>query len=113
MTLFLHDWIRKSLRVSLMRFISICLMVSVAVGASGAALTMSKELSWRNISIPGSQLSVFSIHSDKDGILWLGTNSGLFFYDGATLRPLSKDLSGSQIFAIIECEEQLILGTNN
>ncbi|MCF0203957.1 MAG: hypothetical protein HUK12_01415, partial [Muribaculaceae bacterium] len=98
----LHDMIFDSLRCSRQAVVCLCVMLMFAVSASGAALTMSKELSWRNISIAGSQLSVFSIHSDKDGILWLGTNSGLFFYDGATLRSLSKELSGSQIFAIIE-----------
>ena len=103
----------KALRGIIAKILSACLVLTAAIGACATTLSMQKELSWRNINIPGSQLSVYAIHADKDGIAWLGTNRGLFFYDGTTIRPLSKQLAGSQVFAITENEDKLILGTNN
>ena len=104
---------QKAYRGCLKRIVSVCVMILTVVCGASASQTMSPELSWRNINIPGSQLSVYAIHADKDGIAWLGTNRGLFFYDGTTIRPLSKQLAGSQVFAITENEDKLILGTNN
>lgn len=51
---------------------------------------------------------------DSRGIMWLGTNSGLYFYDGVTVHTAVKEeLSGTQIYSLIEHEGRLYIGGNN
>lgn len=72
------------------------------------------ELIWKNVTVDGKKTAVFCMHRDSRGIMWLGTNSGLFFYDGVTVHPVGQqELFGTQIYAIIEREGQLYLGGNN
>lgn len=46
--------------------------------------------------------------------MWLGTNSGLFFYDGVTTHPVGEtEIFGTQVYAIVEKNNKLYVGTNN
>ncbi len=46
--------------------------------------------------------------------MWLGTNSGLYFYDGVATHPVGKnELFGNQIYSIVEMEDRLYIGSNN
>lgn len=72
------------------------------------------ELTWKNVTVDGKKTAVFCLKKDSRGIVWLGTNSGLYFYDGVTTHPISPDdLFGAQIYAIVEKNNHLYLGGNN
>lgn len=46
--------------------------------------------------------------------MWLGSNNGLYFYDGVAPRPIcEKVLKGTQIYSLVEKNGRLFLGTNN
>ena len=85
-------------------------------GASGAAFPTlpGQELVWKNVSVQGRRMSVYCIFRDSRDIVWLGTNNGLFFYDGVTTHAVSDDgLSGNPTYATIERQDGLLLGTGN
>lgn len=72
------------------------------------------EFSWKNVAVDGKKTAVFCIFRDSRGIMWLGTNSGLFFYDGVTTHPVGEtEIFGTQVYAIVEKNNKLYVGTNN
>lgn len=72
------------------------------------------DLSWKNIEVNGKKTAVFCLFKDTRGIMWLGTNSGLFFYDGVTAHPVGEaELFGTQVYAIVEKDNKLYIGSNN
>lgn len=72
------------------------------------------ELTWKNVTVEGKKTAVYCIYRDSRGIMWIGTNIGLYFYDGVTVHPVCiKDLSGTQIHALAEYGGKLYLGGNN
>lgn len=72
------------------------------------------ELSWKNVTVGDRKTAVFCLFRDRQGIMWAGTNSGLYFYDGVTTHPAGdNELFGMQIYAIVEKEGRLFLGSNN
>lgn len=72
------------------------------------------ELAWKNVKVDGKKIAVFSVFRDSRGLMWLGTNSGLYFYDGVTVHAVGQnDLFGMQIYSIIERDGHLYLGSNN
>ena len=57
---------------------------------------------------------MFCFFVDSRGLMWLGTNNGLYFYDGVASRPVGgAELSAIQVYSIIEKEDKLYIGTNN
>lgn len=103
--------------------ISICawllaLVVAAFGGGSmeaGAASRLPEsELTWKNVTVGGKKTAVFCMYRDSRGIMWMGTNSGLYFYDGVTVHPIEHSkLSGTQIYSIVERDGRLFLGGNN
>ena len=72
------------------------------------------ELAWKNVTVDGKKTAVFCMFRDSHGIMWIGTNSGLYFYDGVTVHPVGKnELFGTQIYSIVEKDGQLYIGGNN
>ncbi len=72
------------------------------------------ELAWKNVTVDGKKTAVFCMFRDSHGIMWVGTNSGLYFYDGVTVHPVGKnELFGTQIYSIVEKDGQLYVGGNN
>lgn len=72
------------------------------------------ELSWKNVTVEGKKTAVFCIFRDSRGIVWLGTNNGLYFYDGVTAHPVGKaELYGTQVYSIAEKNDTLYIGCNN
>lgn len=72
------------------------------------------ELAWKNVTVDGKKTAVFCMFRDSHGIMWIGTNSGLYFYDGVTVHPVGQnELFGTQIYSIIEKDGQLFIGGNN
>lgn len=37
------------------------------------------EFAWKNVEVDGRKTVVFSLYRDSRGIMWVGTNKGLFF----------------------------------
>lgn len=104
-----------------MKQISTWLMFFVMALLSGAFMRVwavpqlpEPELAWKNVTIDGKKTAVFCMFRDSHGIMWVGTNSGLYFYDGVTVHPVGKnELFGTQIYSIIEKDGQLYIGGNN
>lgn len=72
------------------------------------------ELAWKNVTVEGRKTAVFTMFVDSRGLMWLGTNNGLCFYDGVMTHPVGEEaLFGSQIYSIVEKDDRLYLGSNN
>ncbi|HEY9542720.1 hybrid sensor histidine kinase/response regulator transcription factor [Prevotella sp.] len=72
------------------------------------------DLAWKNISINGHSTTVYCLNLDSKGMMWAGTDNGLYFYDGMITHPINdKKLTGAKVYAIIEYKNILLLGTNN
>ena len=81
--------------------------------ASAMQLPDSERL-WKNVTVDGRKTAVFSMYMDSHGIMWLGTNNGLHFYDGVTTHPVGEaELFGLQIYSIQEHDNKLYIGSNN
>lgn len=93
-------------------------MIAVLSGAtikSGAVARLPEpELAWKNVSVDGKKTAVFCIFRDSHGIMWIGTNNGLYFYDGINVHPVGKnELYGTQVYSIVEKDGRLYIGGNN
>ena len=71
----------------------VCSLISTAV--VGQSLDYP---SFRNISLGTNANTVHSFAQDSLGMLWLGSNNGLFNYDGYALQPLTGTKSPFQTF---------------
>lgn len=72
------------------------------------------ELSWKNISFGKKSITVYSIFKDTADIIWLGTDSGLYFFDGVRAREAGfPELGGYHINSILQKDDKLYVGTNN
>lgn len=94
------------------------LLFSLLVGISGEGYAISSlpdpDLVWKNISVGGKKTTVFCLFSDSRGLMWLGTNSGLYFYDGISTHAVGdNEMFGVQIYAIVESNGYLYMGSNN
>lgn len=98
-----------------MRIITAALLAAISLAAEASpALLPETEPTWKNISVDGRKMTVFCIYTDSRGLVWAGTDDGLFFYDGVAARPVDRDgMAGVQIYAIVERADTLYLGTNN
>ncbi len=82
--------------------------------AGAVAQLPEPDLAWKNVTVDGKKTAVFCMYRDSRGVMWLGTNSGLYFYDGVTVHSVGRnDLAGTQIYAIVERDGRLFLGGNN
>ena len=85
----------------------------VMITCSAAATLPESGLLWKNISVMGKRMSVYCIFTDSRGIVWLGTNNGLFFYDGVTTHAVDESGKAmNQVYSITEKDGKLFLGTN-
>ena len=93
----------------------VLLLVLWSMGMEGIAssLLSKPDLAWKNLSVLGKRMSVYCIFTDSRGIVWLGTNNGLFFYDGVATHAVSEaEISKNQVYDILEHGGELLLGTN-
>lgn len=96
--------------------ISLTLLLAAVLPVRGNAAPQLPEpgLSWKNVTVDGKKTAVFCIFKDSRDIIWLGTNNGLYFYDGVTTHPAGKsEHLGRQIYSIIEKDNRLYIGSNN
>ncbi|MDE6610257.1 MAG: hypothetical protein K2K33_06855, partial [Muribaculaceae bacterium] len=99
----------------LLRYV-LTIIISIAAVHNGYSTPRlpETELSWKNITVDGKKTAIFCLFMDSRGIMWLGSNSGLYFYDGVTAHPVGRDeFSGIQIYAIVEKDDCLYIGSNN
>lgn len=91
----------------------LALLVAPFSGVAATELPAS-GLTWKNVTVDGKKTAVFSLFRDSHDIMWIGTNNGLFFYDGVTLHPITSPLlDGTQVYAVTQYDNHLLLGTNN
>lgn len=95
--------------------IGICLMMLFLYpGTSLGTIESYSSKSWTNMTVDGRKLTVFSVFEDSRGLIWLGTNSGLYFFDGINSHSVGKnELLSIQIFSIKEQNGKLYLASNN
>lgn len=98
------------------------MLMFLLAGMAGAGVTEmwavpqlpEPGLAWKNVTVDGKKTAVYSIFRDSRGIMWAGTNNGLYFYEGVAVHPVGKEeLAGAQIYAIAEYDGKLYLGSNN
>lgn len=108
---------KRKLRLHIISVIQLCLIIlvmQVPFIVQSAPQLPEPDFTWKNVSVDGKKLAVFSIYRDSRGIMWLGTNNGLYFYDGVTTHPVgNRDMSGTQIYALVESNDKLYAGSNN
>ncbi len=98
----------------LFRLIMTIAAISVCFHADAAPQLPDPELSWKNVTVDNKKTAVFCLFRDSRGIMWLGTNSGLYFYDGVATHPVGEtELFGSQVYSIVEKDDKLYIGSNN
>ncbi len=96
------------------RRILLVLALSVPSYGNSAPQLPEPELSWKNVAVESKKTAVFCLFRDSRGLMWLGTNSGLYFYDGVATHPIGRnELFGNQIYSIVEREDKLYIGSNN
>lgn len=73
-----------------------------------------RELTWRNIGCEEPMTSVYCIFGDSNGEMWIGTNNGLYFFDGVKTHKIGeKELGDYHIYALQEYDGKIFIGTNN
>lgn len=98
------------------RMVMVLVMVLIAsvMRATDRPQLPDSELSWKNVAIDGKKTAVYCIYRDSRGIAWLGTNNGLYFYDGVTAHAVGKAvLNGTQVYSLAEKENRLYIGCDN
>lgn len=89
-------------------------LLSISFATRAMAQLPPAALSWKNVSVGGTKVAVFSLYTDSRSLVWVGTNSGLYFYDGVTTHDVGfTTLLGAQVYAMVEWHDGLYLGTNN
>lgn len=97
-----------------MLFIGLIILMLIPVRSYALLRLPDSDLVWKNIRVDGKKKIVFCIFKDSRGLVWLGTDSGLYFYDGVTARPVRGGaMQGVQIHSIVEKEQSLFIGSNN
>lgn len=74
-----------------------------------------EHLLWKNISVGNMPMAVHAITRAENGLIWLGTDYGLFGYDGYKIYGYGPDngFPGCQIYGVEARSGTLYLGTNN
>lgn len=97
------------------RILIILSFLAAYVAATAASIAMLPQMgpAWRNVEVNNNH-TVFTIFRDSHGLVWLGTNGGLYFYDGTTTRPAGGNHNPPfQIYSIVERQGKLYAGSNN
>lgn len=96
------------------RLVVMVLLLAFPLEGVSAPRLPESDLSWKNVSVDNRKTAVYCLYRDRRGIMWLGTNGGLYFFDGVTTHPVGKDeLAGTQIYSLVEDDNKLYVGSNN
>ena len=94
-------------------FMSVLSLSGIKAYCAEFPVLPESEPVWKNVPVMGKRMSVYCIFMDSRGIVWAGTNNGLFFYDGVSAHPAGgTDMIRNQVYSIIEMDDGLLLGTN-
>ncbi len=105
--------IRKHTR-HIFRSIIVAVTIIIPIYSFPLPKLPEQDLSWKNVTVNDKKTTVHCLFKDSRGIVWVGTDSGLYFYDGVTTHPVCKDiLSTIQIYSLIEKDDKLYIGSNN
>lgn len=90
------------------------LLICTIFSASAIPTIPDSDLAWKNIEVDHKKTAVFTIFRDSRGLMWIGSNHGLSFYDGVETHIVGKDIiGGTHVHSIVESNKKLYLGTNN
>ncbi|MCC8170200.1 MAG: response regulator [Parabacteroides sp.] len=96
------------------RLLKFTLLLLFAVPVLSARASIKDGIAWKNVSVEGRKTTVFSIFADSGGLMWIGTNNGLYTYDGTSARKVKGEVfSVGQVYGIVEHDGKLYAGTNN
>lgn len=89
--------------------VSILLVLSCLSGFS------ADPVKFKNVQLPPLSHSVYMVHRDNFGLLWLGTSEGLYSYDGYSLCPVFRrgTVSNTHVHAMSETASGFYIGTDN
>ncbi len=68
----------------------------LAIGALGHAISLPEQQSFGHIRLESDADIVSCVVQDEGGMIWFGTNKGLYSYDGHSYRPHFRPLSYHQ-----------------
>ena len=89
-----------SKRLGFLFKITLCpVLLSVMVCANQAHAAMQVRIAESPISRQIHQPTITAIFSDRDGFLWIGTQHGLYKFDGANVTEFSSNRTGHQNIA--------------
>ena len=93
----------------------------LVLACSGAAEAITKRVTWRNYTVDGRSVSVHSLLQSPEGPVWIGSNSGIYIFDGYRTIPVYYE-DGTrfqyQVYSMIRDttpsgSPRIWLGTNN
>ena len=99
----------ESRLLSLLTVLLLTVFLSADISAVVSLPPQGDNLEWHNLDVDGHRAAVFCFFKDSQGVVWAGTSQGLFLYDGVETHRV---VLGVQVFAIIEHNDELFLGTN-
>ncbi len=79
------------------------------------AVQARDNVSFETVMLDVDAHAVYSVFQDSEGMIWAGTNEGLYNYDGYSLhKHYDKETPGnSHIYSIIEWDGNLFLGADS
>lgn len=104
----------KSIKKFVRRLAALVVAFFISNPMSAAPQLHDYTLSWKNVIVDNNRKAVFCFYKDSRGLIWLGTNNGLYFFDGVTTHPVSENrLVEFQIYSLVEKDDKLYIGSNN
>lgn len=93
---------------------ALSVLVLLTVLIPGHGQKSDDNLLWNNVDISGRPMAVFSLLVDSNGKAWVGTNNGLYGYDGFEAVSVCPGAEKrAQVYSIVEYDGKLYAGTNN
>ncbi len=91
------------------------ILLAVILALSVTGLHARVNVSFETVTLDVDAHTVYSMLQDSEGLIWVGTNEGLYSYDGYSLhRHYEKGTPGnSHIYSIVESDGCLLLGADS
>ncbi|MDE6853583.1 MAG: helix-turn-helix domain-containing protein [Muribaculaceae bacterium] len=100
------------------RYITTLILVAASAIASLAMTAFDPDgLRWFNYTVSSEESTVFDIFRDSSGRTWLGSNSGIYRFDGYQAYPATDRQYGhifrAQVYDMVEIDGLIYAGTND
>lgn len=79
----------KSIFTILLAIVALCPLKS-----DGATRLPETDLLWKNVALEGRASVTHSMLLDSRGVMWIGTNNGILFYDGNPVADTPEGIFG-------------------